>query len=524
MKKNGLLSVEAISRIVGLDDNLIMDYKEMAKQLKVTFFPYEGKASQYTREFYSKLKDAFISNGVTVVPFKEARMKLNHNKIKKGIHLIVLGDQDVKNMPAEYLVTYDSLILTIVDDEKYIAEDYMHKTFKEQADYGQALLTWHFSNFVVGVDKENWISYEATGNNGVYKTDYEGTFNNDVLKAIIAKMYAPIRPTPLSEFKIDKKGFEEDDENFKLYLDDLAEGSKLLAKTKLMDYHYSVDDVKFKKEAYKKIYSIMLDHRTGIHFGYISRQLPTALSKVYKLSEAKEELKIEFGEKDYTVLNDDIYIKLKIKEGDICLKVPEIKTLTSISGANKINLEYKDIVKMGLKNGNMSLQFAKGVNPKKNNVRASFDTKVILSNAVSTAIYASVLKYTNPKAVFPSLLENKGIALIHWHGYVNPKLIPMGWEVYGSDFPVFMCSAQQAAVYGFIGKSQAFMKHIDEKQEYELCGDIHIEPDHGVNLTWESVINAANFFLDNPEVASVGIEYLPLIKDSSTISPIYEIK
>lgn len=517
LKSNNVLSKEAICKIVGLDDNLIIDHREMGKELKVTFFPYEGNVTEHTRMFYNKLREAFIYNGVTVVPFEESIMRLNRKKIKKGIHLIVLGDQSVDNMPAEYLTTYNSLILSIIDDDRYVAENYMQKSFKEQADYGQKLLTWHFANFVIGVDKEHWIPYGATGLNDVYETDYDGSFKEDILRTIISKMYAPISPTPLSEFDIKKNGFDANELELKPYLDDLVGGSKLFSQTELMNYHYSVSDVKFKKEAYRKIYSIMLDNRKGIHFGYISRQLPTPLSPVYKLRDAEKEFGIVFGDKDYTFHNKKLYIKLTINNEELCLNVPKIITLTSISGSDKVNLEYKDIVKMGLENGKMTLQFAKEVNPFKSNVRASFDTKVILSNAVATAIYASVLKYVNPEADFPKLLETKGVSLAHWHGYVNPELIPRGFEIYGGQFPVFMCSAQQAAVYGFIGKSMALMKHIVNRQEYEFCGDIHIEPDHGVNVTWESVNGIANFLLANDNIAKIGTEYFPLIKNFSTV-------
>ncbi|BBB93422.1 MAG TPA: hypothetical protein PKA28_16525 [Methylomusa anaerophila] len=518
MKHNNLLSLEAICKIVGLDDNLIIDHEEMGKRLKVTFFPYEGNVCEHTRRFYAKLKEAFIHYGVTIVPFEEALIKKDQKAIKKGIHLIVLGEQSVDNMPIEYLTSYrDNLILTVIDDNKYIAENFIQKGFKEQADYGLALITWHFSNFVVGVDKDHWIPYGSTGLNDVYKTDYAGSFNNDILKTLISKLYAPINPLPLSDFKISKEGFSGTDPQIKPYLDDLVKGSKLFMDTGLMSYRFTANDVPFKKDAYRKLYTIMLDNRTSVHFGYISRQLPTCLSSVYLLPEAEKEIGIAFGDKDYTFHNDELYIKLMLNNAEICLKVPEIHTLTSISGADKVNMQYKDIVKMGLNNGKMTLQFEESVDPVKSNVRPSFDTKVILSNAVATSLFASILKYVNPAAAYPNLLETNGIALGHWHGYFNPDYIPRGWEIYGGNFPVFMCSAQQAAAYGFIGKSKAMMKHILSQQDHEYCGDIHIEPDHGVNITWESLTNLAYFLRSSNNVAKVGTEFFPLIKNYSTI-------
>lgn len=518
-KADTYLSLEAITKIVGLDDGLIVDHKEMAKRVKVTIFPYEGEVSACTREFFEKLKDAFTANGVTIIPFEEALVKPGVKAVKKGIHMIVLGEQDSSHMPIEYLTSYrDNLILTVVDEKHYVKEDFTNKEYKEQADYGISLITWHFSNFVVGVDDGGyWIPYGSTGLNDVYKTDYDGSFKGDILKTLISKLYAPINALPLSAFTIAEQGFNGESTEMKPYLDDLAAGSRKFEDTGLINYHFTVDDLPFKKEAYKKLYTIMLDNRRNVHFGYLSRQLPVKLAKVYRLEEAKRELGVSFYEKDYTYCGEDIYIRLKCKDEEICLKVPEVYTLTSISGTDKLNIQYKDIVKMGLKNGKMSLQFAEGVDPVKSNVRPSFDTKVILSNAVSSAIFASVLKYVDPDAPFPKMLETKGIALGHWHGYMNPNYIPRGWEVYGNDFPVFMCSAQQAAAYGFMGKSKAVMKHVIEKQDYEFSGDIHIEPDHGVNITWESLEKLAYFLCSSDCVAKVGTEYFSLIKDFSTI-------
>lgn len=517
MGLEGMLSAEAIGKIVGLDDNLITDHKEMGKELKVTFFPFEGNVQPHTRKFYEKLREAFIANGVTVVPFNEALMKLNKRKIKKGIHLIVLGDQDIEHMPAEFLVSYDSLILNVVDDNDYVAKDYIHKSFEEQANYGQALLTWHFANFIIGVDENHWIPFGATGLNDVYDTNYGEEFNDAILRTVISKMYAPIKPTPLSEFDIVKKGFRPEDDSISMFLDDLVKGSKIFADTNLMNYHYSVKDVKFKKESFRKIYKIMLDNREGIHFGYISRQLPTELSEVHKWDDVDSSLRNAFKDKDYAFHNKQLYVKLTINGEEVYLKVPDVYTLTSVSGTDKVNLSYKDVVKMGLKSGKMSLQFEKDAKISKEHMRASFDTKVILANAVSTAIYASILKYVNPTAYYPKMLEKYGIALAHWHGYVKPELIPAGWEIYGGQFPVFMCSAQQAAVYGFIGKSQAFLKHIKKTQGFELRGDIHVEPDHGVNMTWDSVVGLGEFLVENEGVAKIGTEYFPYIRDYSTL-------
>ena len=507
------LSLEAICKIVGLDDDLVVNHEEMGRNLNVTIYPFEGEVSEYTRIFFTHMIEAFEYYNVNIIPFEESLVRKGQKAIKKGIHIIVLGEQEEDNMPVECLISYrDNLILTVIDDNKYVEEGYPKKEFSNQADYGLGLITWHFSNFVVGVGKDHWIPYGSTGLNDVYPIDFTGSFKVDILKTLISKLFAPINPIPLSEFDIDGKGFKIDDKWMKPYLDDLVRGSNRFMETGLMNYRFTVNDIPFKKEVYRKLYSIMLDNRTSIHFGYLSRQLPPLLSEVVPLSKAEEDLNIDFGLKDYVFHNENLYVKIHLKGETLCVQVPEIQTLTSISGSDKINMKYTDIVKMGLKNGKMSLQFEESIDPVKNNVRPSFDTKVILANAVATTLFASVLKYADPEAPYPKLLEKQGAALGHWHGYFNPDYIPRGYEIYGGDFPVFMCSAQQAAAYGFIGKANAMMKYAEEKQEHEYCGDIHIEPDHGVNVTWESLNQLAYFLLSSDYVAKVGTEYFALVR------------
>lgn len=512
MIKNNYLSLDAIRCILGLDKNLIIDHLEMAKNLKVTFYPYEGIVSKDTRLFYSKLREAFEYYGVSIVPYHEALIEPGQRLIKKGLCLVVLGEQDKDHMPIECLPSYrENFILTILDDTSFIPSGLHKKSYKKQADYGYNLITWHFSNYIIAVSKNHWVNFSGNGMFDVNEIDYNDDFKQKILSSIISKLFAPLLPIPMSEFTIIDECFEPSDPDIAPYVDDLIKGAKIFSKTHLLDYKIKFENMILKKDVYKKILKIVFDNRSGAHLGYLSRQLPTRLPDIFTIEDAKNKFGIEFHDKDYTFFQDEIYLKFDLPDKSICLKVPDIWTITSISGAEKNNLKTSEIIKMGLKAGRMYLQFPKNAKIDLNIVRPSFDTKVILSNALSSAIYAGIMKFYKPELIYPSLLEKQGMALAHWHGYILPAYVPGGWVIHGEDYPVCMCSAHQAAVYGFMGKENAMLSSIFNSSR-EFLGDIHVEPQHGVNMSWESVKGLAKYLLSSDRIAKNGNEYFKYLK------------
>jgi hypothetical protein len=94
---------------------------------------------------------------------------------------------------------------------------------------------------------------------------------------------------------------------------------------------------------------------------------------------------------------------------------------------------------------------------------------------------------------FAGTLSNSGMALAHWHGDVDTALFPDGFTVFGNENPPVSCSTHQAAMYTLRGKLEAYARHTGQGKVY--LGDIHVEPHHGVNVTWPSLLGLARRLL-----------------------------
>ena len=165
----------------------------------------------------------------------------------------------------------------------------------------------------------------------------------------------------------------------------------------------------------------------------------------------------------------------------------------------------KDLLKIGLKNGRMLIQVPKGlkITP---DYKPSFDTKVILAHALGNAIIGLVLKHLNPDSGFVKNLESNGMAIAHWHGYINPNVVPDGWQVYGEGNTPVSCSTSQSAIYALAGKIDSFIRYLPEKRNYS--GDIQIEPHHGSNMCHLSLKDLADFLSHRDDVSRLGNYYL----------------
>jgi hypothetical protein len=182
--------------------------------------------------------------------------------------------------------------------------------------------------------------------------------------------------------------------------------------------------------------------------------------------------------------------------------------MTLRSGSDKTNFDPQtDLIKIGLHNGVMLMQFP--INLKISaTCKPSFDTKVILAHAVGNVIIASVLKYLDEKNDFSHNLNTHGMAISHWHGYFNREYLPTGMAMYGEGNPHVSCSSPQSAIYALQGKLLTFVNQIMSTGDVKYIGDIHVEPHHGINVTYNSLTGLAKYILDNPESTVLGNKYL----------------
>jgi len=162
------------------------------------------------------------------------------------------------------------------------------------------------------------------------------------------------------------------------------------------------------------------------------------------------------------------------------------------SGSNKTKINpARDLIQINLKNGKMKMFIPKSVDIL-DDYRPSYDTRLILAHCLCNALYGSVLKYlSRGKSVFANALETRGLAIIHWHRFLPYTIVPRGWYIHGENNPTVLCSSPQSAIYAFRGKEKAIKKSLTLNVEF--MGDIHVEPEHGVNVVGSSLKRIAYF-------------------------------
>lgn len=546
MYNKKMFDQETLQAILGINEKVYTKPLEMADKMNITFFPYySDNLSANIINFKKKLEKVFAELNVNIVPYEEALTTIpltkvwknvikivlnnilfkfrnifglpqsNHyfdlnaikylfknTKIKKGISVVVLGEQTDENLPMQYIYSFkDNSIITIIDFPKNITEN---SDFHDHFNTALDLFTHNMTNIVIGVDDKKWLLYNFNASHPVFPIDTN--FKENVLHALVPKIVAPIRPYKLSEFEILKNNFDINEN--KSQVDDLVNGALLFSKTSLYPKGKIIDQLPFRNDFYRWIGKLHLDNRNGMSYGFLAIQLP---GKVYPLIHVNEFEKMA-GVKpvsSFHFYNNNLYVLVSIDSNSFWLRVPDVWVLSQRSGSDKTHVNpKKDLIKMGLSNGKMLLQTQEGVNID-NDYKTSFDTQVILAHSVGNAIIATILNhYRQSNSEFLKRYLHNGMSISHWHGYIHPEHVPKGWHVHGITNPHVACSSPQSAIYAIEGKLESFLNSLKNKSEFK--GDIHIEPHHGTNVCFTSVSDLAKYLVDNPEASILGNSYFYL--------------
>ena len=231
------LAKETYKKILGIDEDVVLTPLEMADRMNITFFPnIDSKTSLEVRNFAGKFLKVFEELKVNIVPFDKSLMTVplkktlksflkicinnlvyifrkifkqsqksiyfnfqaikyvfKRTKVKKGISIVSVGQQNLSEMPMQYITSFkDNSVISILDFPKNINPD---SKFEEHFDTSMNLFVHNMSNIILGVDKEKWILYNFNGSHTVYPID--DNMKEYVLGALIPKVVAPIRPYKL---------------------------------------------------------------------------------------------------------------------------------------------------------------------------------------------------------------------------------------------------------------------------------------------------------------------------------------
>ncbi|MCC5915203.1 MAG: hypothetical protein JJU46_12555 [Balneolaceae bacterium] len=474
---------DLIFELLDISKSVPLTVHEMAEQMVVTFHPVHQKSERLNR-FSARLKEAFIDLGVTVLPWEEAFRDDEPDKVKEGVIIIEQGEGADDQLAIRKVSSlYHNPVVNIMDASPPIPEN---PTLQETLDSIVGVLAWNLAHVPIFLEEDRWTI--CTMNGAVIECNNPANPKEDILHSLIPKLAAQVMPPKRDEIIYRENKFDAEKMGYSSYINDFMEAAKIWRDNGLMLAHTSIEDLEYRNRFYKRIVSQYLDHRTGMSYGFLVKQLPTVVKPAMEGASTHWKngrmLRRE-GEKLYaTVFALDKYWKIEI---------PDIWLLSTRSGCNKTDLNpRRDILRLGLKDGEITLDVPPESSKKE--CRPSYDTYAILAHATGNLIVASILKALHPDASFTESLQENGLSISHWHGYPNEDFPLPGYTLHGFTNPPVSCSTPQSAAYAFNGKFVSMKRHNGDYSSYR--GDIHVEPHHGTNITGSMTLAESASWVD----------------------------
>ena len=503
------LDLKTITALAGMPTkNDIINPKnprEMAERVRVTFKPvphnyFEGEVKNYR----NRLKEALINNGVKVVDWKEATIEADTygffsrlfriRKVRRNIHAVVAVRKEPSILRRFFMKIAESIYSLVRHDERSVSEilkisgwadnftignlqdpyntqvitlmtldpefEDENISYDKKISIGLKNLINSMSEIVIGVSAEKFAIINMNLSDSMYKHEELDSF---VSKSLVPKIYAPIKPPVLNRFIKGEFDPRETDS-----ADKLSQLGKELKKTHLFPEGSKFSD-RINRQSHRDVVKKVLDGRTGVSYGFIAFvEAPKYEGEKYIDESTWKNLKEVDSFEDGSVRvddNDRWYVKTVIKDENIYQQVPDIRIVTSRSGCDKTNLNPdSDIVRIGLKKGQLYLEIPKGIDLTRKDIRPSFDTFVILAQALSASLYA------------PYMIKN-GMPILHFHGYPDPNWFVGSEHHAGADNPSLPCGTVEAALLNYSAIYETANRNGTDLKL--LC---LVESDHGVNI------------------------------------------
>ena len=510
---------------------------EMSERVTVTFKPIPKNYPDTEISAYrERLRNSLLSNGVNVISWEDAtiedasygmfsklmglrsvRRKVNAvidvkkklsplrwflSKIAENIYRFVRKDTlsvssilKISGWADDFTVgylqdPYNTQVITIMSlDPEFENED---TTYERKISLGLKNLITNMSEIVIGVSHGNFAIINMNLSDSIYTHDRLDDF---VLYSLIPKIYAPIKPPVLTRFSVseyDPKEFE--------YAQKLSALGADLKSTDLFPAGSKFVDA-IKRLSHRDVANKILDGRTGVSYGFIAlAEPPGYVGEKYvdeNMWNSLQEIPNYNPDEVRTASNDRWYVKTVLGDGTVYQQVPDIWIVTSRSGCDKTNLNPdSDIVRIGLVKGKLHLEIPRGVDLGRKDIRPSFDTYVILAQALSSALYA------------PCLIE-KEMSILHFHGYPDPCWFGVSEHHAGARNPSLPCGTVEAALLNYSAVYETATKNGSDIKL--LC---LVESDHGVNVLGPDREYLVQRLLAGSSEGHIllGGKYLPMLK------------
>ena len=468
----------AVRTILGMDRHLPLTPEEMAASLRTTFFPVASQTER-VRAFAARLEQALREAGATIVQYQDALEDPGKGKVRERYVIIAPGEMETGNLPVDHVTNLRTATIVGIEDGPCPADT--AAGLQDKLNSVVRKLAWNIVQVMLFVSDDSWTV--ATMNGAIVKFSYDDPFDKIVRQVLIPKLAAPVVPPHASDFEVRSGELDLHRNGFVRFARDFSESGRTWADTGLMLFHTSLESLEFRSRYYQRIAAAYLDHRSGMSYGFLARQLPVPVEPATPVS-----VPVEDESEGQSVIVTIAGLSYRVR-------VPDVWVLTTRSGCDKSNVDVeRDIVLMGLVNGSVVFETPRGTDMRVD-CRPSYDTLTIMAHAAGNAIVACLLARMQPGAPFVSMMREGGAALAHWHGLINPAILPPGYFVHGATNPPVSCSTFQSAVYALTGKLGALEQSI--RDDVPFLGDVHVEPFHGTNITGESLVSLAGWIHRN---------------------------
>lgn len=462
---------------------------DMAEDLKVTFQP-PHKRNKRLDLFAEKLKKVFTEIGVQIIPYEDALIDGDREKVESGIVIIEQGmgkDEDLAIKKVSSL--YHNPVVALFDSPPPIPEN---PTLQETLDSIIGVLAWNLSHVPIFIEDDQWTI--CTMNGAVIECSDWTDPKDDILHSLIPKLSAQVVPPKREEIVYREDVFNAIEMGYEDYINDFMGAAEVWRDNGLMLAHTSIEDLEYRNRFYKRIVSQYLDHRTGMSYGFMVKQLPVELEPAVEKHATNGSLaEHDWAEQPLLEYNNKFYACIEKFGKKWIVAIPDVWLLSTRSGCNKTDLDpMRDILRLGLNDGKITIDVPPESDAQE--CRPSYDTFAILAHATGNIITASILLSLDPKAVFPDILQRNGLSISHWHGYPDKSYPISGYAIHGDENPPVSCSTPQSAAYAFRGKFKALSSYQDSLSTYR--GDIHIEPHHGTNITGTKTLTETAEWVD----------------------------
>ncbi|MBX5242866.1 hypothetical protein [Rhizobium sp. NLR22b] len=490
----------------------VLEPTNMARQLRVTFRPLPATAPRAIAQFVRRLAEILQEHGVRVVPWDEAvkqganvvdgnapsrsgreksrkivandinavidverawtarerlRVSLAETfyrwtlakrneglSITQVLHRIAWIDDDLLNRLEDPFRT--QIVVVRALDEAMLRRDV---TYREKIRHGLKLLFRSFAQIALQVSHDKLAVVNLNLCDSIYPL---ARLSETVLTSLIPKLYVPIRPIPIKRFTL--ASFQPENSR---YAERLIELGQRMRPTGLFPAGSTLSKV-IRRRSRRDIFEIMADGRAGVSYGFVAYAEPPRYA----------DGPIELSRSQWANLRPlpqlaETHVRqsdtgrwfISIGEGDQTRfhQVPDLWIISSRSGANKTDLRAKDVVRVGLSRGSLTMQSAEGTELAKG-VRPSYDLYVMFALALGAALY------------FPSLIR-EGAPMVHFHGYPSPDWFAANEQWAGALNPSMPCGTFESGIFNFLAIAEVARRS-------NVTPDLItvVEPDHGVNI------------------------------------------